>query len=348
MRLSTPLVFTDGAEATAQRVARWEQSGLDVVWVPEAYGFDAPTHLGYLAGKTRRVQLGAGILPVYSRSPALTAQTAAGLDFVSGGRAILGLGVSGPQVIEGWHGIPYDRPLERTREVIDVCRKIWRREVLSHRGTCYEMPLADGRGLGLGKPLRLLAAPVRPRIPIYVAALGQRNVELTAEIAEGWFPLFYVPEMAAEVWGETLARGGSRRAADLPPLEVVAGGTLAISDDPALIEEAQALDRARVALYVGAMGARNRNFYADLIRRYGYANDVDTIQQLYHSGNRPAAAAAVPDGLLAQLQLVGPASHVRDRVAAYKASGVTVLNVIPIGPEPERQLEQVKRWAEEA
>jgi F420-dependent oxidoreductase-like protein len=348
MRLSTPVVFTDGAEATAQRMARWEQAGLDVVWVPEAYGFDAPTHLGYLAARTRTVQLGAGILPVYSRSPALTAQTAAGLDFVSAGRAILGLGVSGPQVIEGWHGVPYDHPIERTREVIEVCRKVWRREVLSHRGACYEMPLGEGRGLGLGKPLRLLANPVRPRIPIYVAALGQRNVELTAEIAEGWFPLFYVPDMAAEVWGETLARGRARRAADLPPLEVVAGGTLAISDDSAVLEEAQARDRAKVALYVGAMGARNRNFYADLVSRYGYADDVDAIQRLYHSGNREAAAAAVPDRLLAQLHLVGPASYVRERVAAYKASGVTVLNVTPLGPEPERLLEQVKHWAEEA
>ncbi|HEX6510698.1 MAG TPA: LLM class flavin-dependent oxidoreductase, partial [Chloroflexota bacterium] len=187
MRLSHHVTSDRGHfHELAAGIADYEQAGLDVVWVSEAYGFDAVSRLGYLAARTQRLQLGTGILPVYSRSPALLAQTAAGLDHVSGGRAILGLGASGPQVIEGWHGLPYDRPVQRLREVVDVCRRVWRREVLEYHGACYTMPLPPGHGSGLGKPLKIIGQPVRPHIPIFLASLADKSVELAAEVAEGW------------------------------------------------------------------------------------------------------------------------------------------------------------------
>jgi F420-dependent oxidoreductase-like protein len=200
MRIGAALPYAGNPRGTADEVARWEDAGLDVLWVSEAYGFDAATIMGYLAAKTSRVQIGSAILPVFSRTPALLAQTAAGLDALSGGRAILGLGASGPQVIEGWHGVVYDRPLTRTREIIQICRQAWRREALTHDGI-YRLPLPPDQGTGLGKPLKLLTHPVRDRIPIYVASLGDKNVRMTAELADGWLPFLYYPEKAAEVWG---------------------------------------------------------------------------------------------------------------------------------------------------
>ncbi|GIE95423.1 LLM class F420-dependent oxidoreductase [Paractinoplanes rishiriensis] len=338
MRLATTLMYAGDPRETADQVAGWERAGLDIVWVAEAYGFDAPTIMGYLAARTERVEIGSAILPIYSRTPALLAQTAAGLDAVSGGRAILGLGASGPQVIEGWHGVPYDRPIARTREIIEICRAAWRREVLEHDGL-YPLPLPAGRGTGLGKPLKLLTRPVRDRIPVYVAALGDRNVRMTAELADGWLPFLYAPAHAAGVWGEALAAGREKRPAELAPLEVVAGGLLAIGDD---VEGLRDLARPMIALYVGGMGARGRNFYHDLVSRYGYAAEADKIQELYLSGRKAEAAAAVPADLLEQTSLIGTESYVRDRVAAFAESGATVLNVTPVGDDPLRLLSRVK------
>jgi F420-dependent oxidoreductase-like protein len=345
MRLGTQLDYAGGfAEAVEQAVAL-ENIGLDVVWVPEAYGFDAPTLMGYLAARTERVQIGAGILPIYSRTPALLAQTAAGLDYISNGRAILGLGASGPQVIEGWHGVPFDRPLQRTREIVEICRRAWRREALAHQGPCYTLPLPADRGTGLGKSLKMLTHPLRDRIPIYVAALGPQSVEMTAEIADGWLPMFYIPEKASDTWGGALARGLARRPLELGPLEVSAGGPVAIGEH---VEHLRDLARPTIALYVGGMGARGRNFYNDLVRRYGYEREATQIQDLYLDGKRSEAAAAVPADLLEATSLIGPAAYVKERIAAFKAAGVTVLNVTPLGPDPVKVVARVKEWVEQA
>lgn len=251
---------------------------------------------------------------------------------MSGGRAILGLGASGPQVIEGWHGVAYDRPLARTREVIDICRRVWRRETLTNDGL-YRLPLPPGEGTGLGKPLKILTHPVRDRIPIHVASLGDRNVRMTAEIADGWLPFLYDPQRAGDVWGAALAAGRAKRPADLGPLEVVAGGPLAIGPDVTGLRD---LARPLIALYVGGMGAKGRNFYHDLLCRYGYEAEADRIQELYLDGRKAEAAAAVPAELLERTSLIGPESYVRDRVQEYRDAGVTILNVAPLGEETRR------------
>lgn len=341
MLVSTALQYArDPADAAAQAVAM-EKAGIDIVWVPEAYGFDAPTLMGYVAARTERVAIGSGILPVYSRTPALIAQTAAGLDALSGGRAILGLGASGPQVVEGWHGVPYDRPLARTREVVEICRRAWRRETIAHDGRVFRVPLPPDTGTGLGKPLKMLTRPVRPRIPVYLAALGDNNVALAAEIAEGWMPAFYLPEKAKETWGPSLSAGSVRRAPDLGDLQVVAGGVLAIGEDRAALRD---LCRPQLALYIGGMGARGRNFYNTLVARYGYEAEVREIQDRYLAGDKRAAEAAVPDDLIDRTNLVGPEGFVRERLAAYRESGVTVLSVDPVGEDPARLVAGLKEW----
>ena len=341
MRIGTTLAYAADPRGGADDVAAWEQDGLDVVWVSEAYGFDAPTVMGYLAARTSRVHIGSAILPIFSRTPALLAQTAAGLDAMSGGRAILGLGASGPQVIEGWHGVAYDRPLARTREVIEICRRVWRRETLTNDGL-YRLPLPPGEGTGLGKPLKILTHPVRDRIPIHVASLGDRNVRMTAEIADGWLPFLYDPRRAGDVWGAALAAGRAKRSADLGPLEVVAGGPLAIGPDVTGLRD---LTRPLIALYVGGMGAKGRNFYHDLLCRYGYAAEADRIQELYLDGRKAEAAAAVPAELLERTSLIGPESYVRDRVQEYRDAGVTILNVAPLGEDPRRLVAAVADMA---
>lgn len=341
MKLSTRLGYGDGFVADAERVVQMEQRGLDVVWVAEAYGFDAVTRLGYLAARTRTVELGSAILPIYSRTPALLAQTAAGLDEMSGGRAILGLGASGPQVIEGWHGVPYTQPLRRTREIVEVCRLIWKREVVVYDGQAVRLPLPTEAGTGLGKPLKILSHPVRSRIPIYLATIGERTVELTAEVADGWLPIFFVPEKADAVWGAALGRGLARRSAELGPVEVVAGGPLAIGDG---LEPLRERLRPQLALYVGGMGARGKNFYNDLVRGYGYERAAREIQDLYLAGRKAEAAAAVPEDLIQALSLIGPEGYVRERIAAFRAAGVTTLDVTPVGPQPLADLERVKTW----
>jgi len=327
--------------AAADRVVELEKAGLDVVWVAEAYSFDAPSMMGYLAARTERIQIGAAILPIYTRTPTLLAMTAAGIDALSDGRCILGLGASGPQVVEGFHGVAYDAPLGRTREIVDICRQVWRREPVVHDGTHYHVPLPPGQGTGLGKPLKLINRPVRSRIPIYVAALGPNNVQMTAEIADGWLPLFWVPEKAAEVFGPSLAAGSAARDPQLGPLEVAAGGLVAIGDDVAHLRE---LSRPTVALYVGGMGAKGHNFYNALARRYGYEREAGLIQDLYLDGKKDEAAAAVPDEFLERINLVGPAGYVRERLAAFRESGVTMLTITPVGDDPVKIVEQLKDW----
>jgi F420-dependent oxidoreductase-like protein len=334
VRIGHPLPYAGDVQAATQQVVDMERAGLDVVFVAEAYGFDAVSVLGYLAARTERVALGSAILNVYSRTPALLAQVAAGLDAVSGGRFELGLGASGPQVIEGWHGLPYDKPLTRTRETIELVRRMVAREEIEHAGKVFTLPLPPEQGTGLGKPLKMLARPVRPRIPIHVAALGEKNVAMTAEVADGWLPIFYLPERADEVWGEPLRAGAAKRSDDLGALDVIAGGALAVAEGE---QRRQLLDMIRpmYALYIGGMGAKGRNFYNDLATRYGYGDVAGELQDRYLAGEKDAAAALVPDELLELTNLVGSEGFIRDRIDAFREAGVTTLNVTPIGDAPK-------------
>jgi F420-dependent oxidoreductase-like protein len=343
MRVSSQLSYAGGFTEAVDGLVALEKAGLDTVWVAEAYGFDAVSLMGYIAARTETVQIASGILPIYSRTPTLLAMSAAGVDALSGGRCILGLGASGPQVIEGFHGVQYDAPIGRTKEIIEICRQVWRRERVEHDGRYYTVPLPPEQGTGLGKPLKLITHPVRERIPIYVASLGPKNVEMTSELADGWMPLFYIPERAADVWGDSLAKGAANRAADLPPLDVVAGGLCAIGEDVASVRD---FARPIVALYVGGMGARGRNFYNDLACRYGFEKEAKLIQDLYLDGKKNEAAAEVPAELLELTALVGPEGYVKERIAAFKEAGVTNLMITPIGPDPAKIVSQIKEWAE--
>jgi F420-dependent oxidoreductase-like protein len=328
MRIGMSLSYAGGFSQVVRELADFEKAGLEILFVPEAYSFDAVSQLGYVAAVTDKLQLASGIMQIYTRTPTLTAMTAAGLDYVSGGRFSLGIGVSGPQVIEGWHGVPYDAPVGRTRELIEICRAVWRRERLVYDGKHYQIPLPPGQGTGLGKPLKLINHPVRERIPIFVAAVGPKNTELAAELAEGWQPIFYFPERAASVWGEALAAGRARRDPSLPPLDVIALATLAIGDD---VGDLLDLGRPMVALYVGGMGARGQNFYTKLAAKYGYPDEALAIQDAYLAGRKDEAAALVPASLLEGISLIGSRAYVADRIAVLRESGVTTLNVQPLG-----------------
>ena len=345
MQLSMQLSYAGGFKESAAQAAELEKAGLDVAWVAEAYGFDGVSLMGYLAAKTETITIAAGILPIYTRTPTLLAMTAAGIDALSDGRFILGLGASGPQVIEGFHGLAYDKPLGRTREIIDICRTVWKREApLTHDGPIYRLPLPEGQGTGLGKALKIIAKPVRSAIPIYVAALGEKNVALTAELADGWLPIFYYPEKVKEVFGPSLDAGAAKRSADLGPLEISAGGVVAIGEGP---ETKAILDfvRPMYALYIGGMGAKGKNFYNTLVSRYGFEAEAAEIQDLYLAGKKDEAAAKVPLELLEMTNLVGPEGYVKERIAAYREAGVSVLQVTPVGNATEL-VEKVKAWTE--
>ncbi len=338
------LNYAGGFAETVVELADFERAGLDIIFVPEAYSFDAVSQLGYIAAKTERLQIASGIFQLYSRTPTLTAMTAAGLDYVSGGRFTLGLGASGPQVIEGWHGVPYDAPVGRAREIIEICRMVWRREKVVYHGRYYQLPLEGGTGLG--KPLKLINHPVRERIPIVLAAIGPKNVALAAELAEGWEPIFYLPERAADVWGDAVAEGQAKRDPSLGPLDVIASATLAIGEDVAGLRERS---RPELALYIGGMGARGHNFYNDLARRFGYEAEAKAIQDAYLDGRKDEAAALVPADLVERTSLIGPESYVRERLAAYREAGVTTLNVTPLAPTHEARvalIEQVRALAD--
>ncbi|WP_101525151.1 LLM class F420-dependent oxidoreductase [Nocardioides houyundeii] len=344
MKLSTTLMYDGNPRQAADTVASYEQAGLDTVWVAEAYGFDSPTLMGYLAAKTETVEIGSAILNIYSRTPGALLQTVAGLDNVSGGRAILGLGASGPQVIEGFHGVPYAKPLGRTAEVIDLVRRGLKREKLTSDGI-FHLPLdrEDGAVTGLGKPLKILTHPERDTVPIFIAALGPKSVEQAASIADGWIPHLFHPEKAHLVWGDALQAGRAQRAADLGPLQITAGGMLAIGEGP---ETKALLDFARplFALYVGGMGAKGKNFYNDVAKSYGYEREAEEIQDLYLSGKKKEAEALIPTDWLEAANLVGPESYVKERIAAFAEAGVTSLNIVPVTEDPLDAIAKVKEW----
>jgi len=340
MRVGIFLRYAGGFAETVVELADYERAGAGIVFVPEVYSFDAVSQLGYIAAKTERMQIASGIFPLYSRTPALLAMTAAGLDYVSGGRFLLGLGASGPQVIEGWHGVPYDAPIGRSREIIEICRMVWRRERLVYRGRYYQLPLEGGTGLG--KPLKLINHPVREAIPIGLAAIGPKNVSVAAELAEAWMPIFYLPEKSAEVWGGAVAEGTAKRDPALGPLDVIAHAPLAIGDDVAGLRD---YSRPELALYIGGMGARGHNFYNDLARRLGYEAEAKAIQDAYLDGRKAEAEALVPAELVERTSLIGPEGYVRERVAAYRESGVTTLNVAPLAPTHEARVRLIERVA---
>ena len=344
MKIGTGINYARDFHSAVAEVVELEKAGLDVVWVSEAYSVDAVSRVGYLAAATETVEIGTGILNVYSRSAAAIAQTAAGCDYVSNGRFILGLGASGPQVIEGFHGIAYDKPVKRIREYIEVTRMALKRERLEYDGDTLQLPLPEGEGTGLGKALKLINHPIRDDIPIWWASLMPYAIRETARLANGWIPTQFLPEHIATVWGDDLVKGMADRPAELGPLQISKGATVAIGDE-FIGERADAfLDRSRphTALYWGGMGAREKNFYNSIARRQGYEEEAVRIQDLYLDGHKDKAAAAVPRDFLDRSNLVGPESVIRERLGGWKEAGVTHLNVNLPGSDATATLGQLR------
>jgi len=325
MRLALNLNYSGASVALdMDKVLEAERFGYTSVWTAEAYGSDAVTPAAWIAARTSRIHVGTGIMQIPARTPAMTAMTAMTLDALSGGRFRLGLGVSGPQVVEGWHGQPFGKPLTKTREYVDVVRAILRREKpLEFRGEYYQIPYAGPDATGLGKPLKSILHG-RATLPIYLAAVGPKNVALAAEIADGWIPVFFSARRGAmfrEWLDEGFKRGGrSRESFDVMPMVPVVIGADAAA--------CRAVVKPRIALYVGGMGARGRNFYNDIARRYGYEGAAKTIQDLYLGGKKAEAEAAVPDELVDEVALCGPRERIRERLAEWKTSGVTTLMIV--------------------
>jgi F420-dependent oxidoreductase-like protein len=293
-----------------------ERIGYDSAWAAEAWGTDAATVLAWLAATTTTLKVGSAIFQIPARTPTATAMTAATLDLMSDGRVLLGLGVSGPQVVEGWHGQPWGKPVAKMREYVEIIRAVLRRETIVHDGEHYAIPYSGPNGTGLGKPLKLMARPLRAEIPIYLAVFKRRSVELAAEIADGWLPIFFSPERARQTFPAPFARGDGFDIAPAVPAVV--------ADD---VDSARDALRPYYALYVGGMGARGKNFYNDLAASYGFEAEAQQIQDLFLDGRQRDAAAAVPDALVDELALVGPADRIRDRLDAWKESGATTLLV---------------------
>ena len=299
-----------------------ERLGYDSVWTAEAYGSDSVTTLSWLAARTQRIRLGTGILQMAARTPAMTAMTAATLDALSGGRLLLGLGVSGPQVVEGWHGTAYGKPLDRTREYVQIVRDILRREKpLEHHGRYYDIPLRGGTGLG--KPLKLITHPLRSDIPIYLAAIGPKNVSLAAEIADAWLPMFFSPQRMP-IYRQWLTEGFRRAgdAKDSSKFDIAPTVSACLGDDVNVCRTAL---KPQLALYIGGMGARERNFYYNLACRYGYEQAAASIQDLFVAGKQAEAAAAVPDELVDEVALCGPRERIAERLEPWRSCGITTL-----------------------
>jgi F420-dependent oxidoreductase-like protein len=292
-----------------------ERVGYDSAWAAEAWGTDAVSVLGWLGATTSTIKLGSAILQIPARTPANTAMTAATLDLMSGGRFLLGLGTSGPQVVEGWHGEPWGKPLSKTREYVELVRAALRRETLEYDGDHYQVPYRGEDATGLGKPLKLMARPARAEIPIYLASLRRRSVQLAAEIADGWLPIFFSPERARATFPVPFKRDG---------LDIAPAVPAVLSDD---VESARDALKGYYALYIGGMGARGKNFYNELAREYGYDEAAERVQDLFLDGKQRDAAAAVPDQLVDELALVGPKERIADRLAAWRDSGATTILV---------------------
>jgi F420-dependent oxidoreductase-like protein len=306
-----------------------ERLGYDSAWAAEAWGTDCVSVLAWLGATTKRIKLGSAIMQIPGRTPALTAMTAATLDLLSEGRFLLGLGTSGPQVVEGWHGEPWGKPLLKTREYVDIVRAALRRELVEHHGEHYDIPVQDGTGLG--KPLKLMARPLRADIPIYVAAMRPKAVAQAFEIADGWLPIFWSPEQAPHVFASELA-------SPRPDFDVAPTAPAILIDD---VEAGREFLKPYYALYIGGMGARGKNFYNDLFARYGYEDDARKVQDLYLDGSKREAAAAIPDSFVDEVALVGPKERLAERVEAWRESGATSLLVSTQQPEALRALAEI-------
>jgi F420-dependent oxidoreductase-like protein len=315
-----------------------ESLGFDSVWAAEAYGSDAATVLAWLAGQTERIKLGSAIFQMPARSPAMTAMTAATLDNLSEGRMILGIGSSGPQVAEGWHGQRFPGQLARTREYVTILRKALARERLEFEGDTYTLPLPDGPG----KALKLMIAPVQDRIPVYLAAIGPKNTQLAGEIADGWIPTFFSPENVGE-FRELLEEGAGRGGRSLNGFDIAPTVNLCIDDD---LDRARDAMRPFLALYVGGMGSRKQNFYNALVRRYGFEEAADEVQNLYLDGKKDEAAAALPPELIDRTSLCGPKDRVKDRLEAYREAGVGTLITIPVATGATERTQMMREFAE--
>jgi F420-dependent oxidoreductase-like protein len=334
LRLGLELPYTEMGDRDAlidlSRLA--EGLGYETVWCSELYSFDAFTTLTQIATATRTIKLGTNIANIYARTPAMLASTAASLDQLSGGRFILGIGVSGPQVIEGWHGVPYDRPIARTRETIEIVRRVLSGDKLIHEGSVFN----------LTKGLRIINEPIRPDLPIYVASLGPKNVEMTAELADGWLPTFFSPAHARETFGPGLEAGLAKRSQSLGPLQIA-------PFVPAFAGELNAgrdILRFIVGFYVGGMGSREQNFYNTLVGRYGFVEEAQRIQDLFLGGDKAAAFAAVPDAMIDAVSLVGDEARIKDGLISFEEAGATALVVGAMAPDPEgrvRTLETIAR-----
>jgi F420-dependent oxidoreductase-like protein len=315
-----------------------DRLGYDSVWAAEAYGSDAATVLAWVAAQTEHVDVGSAVFQIPARTPAMAAMTAATLDSLSGGRFRLGLGVSGPQVSEGWHGVRFDKPLARTREYIEVVRLALGREKVAHEGTFYPLPLPGGPG----KALRLTVHPVRDRLPIYLAAIGPRNLELAGELADGWLAIFFAPEHAGELLGH-VATGRSRADADLAGFDVVPTVPVVVGDD---LEACAAPLRHYAALYVGGMGSKEQNFYNGLAVSMGYEEAAARVQDLYLARNHRDAAEAVPFEFIDRTSLIGPRERIRDRLSAYAEAGVTTLSVASYAGSLDERVAALRTLAE--
>ena len=341
MRLSLSLGYQTPSTTPADHLALAQEAdrlGYAAVWASEAYGSDAATMLSWIAGQTSRIDLGSAVFQIPARSPAMTAMTAATLDTLSGGRFRLGLGVSGPQVSEGWHGVRFARPLQRTREYVSIVRQAMAGETVSYAGQFYTLPLPDGPG----KPLKLSFHPARTRIPVYLAAVGPKNLELAGEIADGWLAVFFAPEHAAEQL-DSIAAGRARAGLKLDGFDVVPSVPLVVGDDVAACAE---LVRWYAALYVGGMGSREQNFYNRLAVRMGYADAAREVQDLFLAKRQRDAAAAVPLEFIDRTSLLGPVDRMAERMREYAAAGVTTLSVSLFAADRESGLAAVRQAAE--
>ena len=300
-----------------------DRLGFHSVWTAEAYGSDAVSPLVWLAAKTEKINVGTAIMQMTARVPAMTAMTAATIDLLTGGRMLCGIGASGPQVVEGWHGVPYGKPVTRAREYVEIMRAIWQRAApLEHHGEHYDIPCAGGSGLG--KPLKLIQHPLRSSIPIYLAAIGPKNVALAAEIADGWLPIFFSPERV-DVYREWLDEGFVKAGGGKTMtngFDIAPTVTIALGDDVAACRNAL---KPNLALYIGGMGARDKNFYFNLACRYGFEAEANQIQDFYLTGKKHEAVAAVPDALVDEIALCGPRERIADRLAAWKDCGITTM-----------------------
>jgi F420-dependent oxidoreductase-like protein len=308
-----------------------ERLGFDSAWAAEAWGTDAVSVLAWLGATTDRIKIGSAIMQIPGRTPANAAMTAATLDLLSGGRFLLGLGTSGPQVVEGWHGQPWGKPIGKTREYVEIVRSVLARDVVEHHGEHYDIPYSGNGATGVGKPLKLMARPLRSEIPIYLAAIGPKNVALAAEIADGWLPIFWSPERAREAFASAFS-------AARPDFDIAPAAPIVLTDD---VQAGRDALKGYYALYVGGMGARGRNFYNSLFARYGYETEAKKIQDLFLDGKQREAAAAVPDAFVDEVALVGPKDRIADRLAAWRESGATTLICSTQQPEALRAMAEL-------